>query len=205
MTTFAYTSGDPSHLVAGTNASMADIQGEFIDLRTFLNGNISDINLSSSAAINENKLANGSSGMAKGVFNAYRNAAYSVTSNTNLVFDTELFDVSGWFDPTTGRYTPQVAGYYQLSWTVNALNGQGTDMAWLTFIRKSGTTLIASGTPGVQRGSATGAGSGGSAVVVANGSTDYFEINVQHSLGVSAGIQPGQQWTYFCGHLIGRS
>jgi hypothetical protein len=38
MTTFSYTTGNPSNLTAGTTASMNDIQGPFTDLRTFLNG-----------------------------------------------------------------------------------------------------------------------------------------------------------------------
>src|SRR4051812_17764974 len=40
---FQYTSGDPSHLVGGGNASMADIQGEFNDIKTFLNARIAAI------------------------------------------------------------------------------------------------------------------------------------------------------------------
>lgn len=40
---FQYTSGDPSHLTGGANASMADIQGPFTDLRTFLNARIAAI------------------------------------------------------------------------------------------------------------------------------------------------------------------
>lgn len=38
MTTFNFTSGDPNNLVAAGSASMGDIQGPFVDLRTFLNG-----------------------------------------------------------------------------------------------------------------------------------------------------------------------
>lgn len=40
---FQYTSGDPTHLTGGANASMADIQGPFTDLRTFLNARIAAI------------------------------------------------------------------------------------------------------------------------------------------------------------------
>lgn len=38
MTVFNYTSGDPNNLTASSSASMADIQGPFVDLKTFLNG-----------------------------------------------------------------------------------------------------------------------------------------------------------------------
>jgi hypothetical protein len=40
---FQYTSGDPADLVGGTDASMADIQGPFNDLRDFLNTRIAGI------------------------------------------------------------------------------------------------------------------------------------------------------------------
>jgi len=42
MPAFAYTTGNPNNLVANQNASMADIQGPFTDLRTFLNGGTMD-------------------------------------------------------------------------------------------------------------------------------------------------------------------
>jgi hypothetical protein len=38
MTAFNYTTGNPSNLTGGANASMNDIAGPFTDLRTFLNG-----------------------------------------------------------------------------------------------------------------------------------------------------------------------
>lgn len=45
MTSFSYTTGNPSNLTAGSTASMNDIQGPFTDLRTFLNGaNLDDTN-----------------------------------------------------------------------------------------------------------------------------------------------------------------
>lgn len=47
MTTFSYTTGNPSNLTAGSTASMNDIQGPFTDLKTFINGaNITDTNVS---------------------------------------------------------------------------------------------------------------------------------------------------------------
>lgn len=45
MPLFNYTSGNPNNLSAGTNASMADIQGEFTDLKTFVNGGLDETNV----------------------------------------------------------------------------------------------------------------------------------------------------------------
>lgn len=206
MTTFAYTSGDPSHLTAATNASMADIQGPLVDVRTFLNGNISDINLSSSAAINENKLATGSSGTAKGAFSAYRSTAQSIGTGagTVIVFDTEEFDVSGWFDIVTGRYTPQVPGYYRLSANVSSAAVQALDVGWASVIRKNGASY--KNLPNnAQRNSATPVSAGGSVIAVANGTTDFFEVLHTHTAGTPTNVGGGAALTYFQGELIGRS
>lgn len=43
MPAFTYTSGNPNNLVGGQPASMADIQGPFTDLATFLNNRIAAI------------------------------------------------------------------------------------------------------------------------------------------------------------------
>lgn len=207
MTTFAFTSGDPSHLAAGSNASMADMQGPFIDIRTFLNGNISDINLSSSAAINENKLATGSAGLAKGTFSAYRNAALTLATNNVAVFDAEEFDVSGWYDTTTGRYMPLAAGYFRLSWVMTASIAWTATAYLSTVLRKNGVAFKFA--PVVyQAGTTLPVVGGGTAIVSANGSTDYFEVEVRHNQGGSPAFisgASGPSSTYFQGELIGRS
>jgi hypothetical protein len=46
LTTFAFTTGNPSNLTAGATASMNDIQGPLVDLRTFVNGSVDGDNLS---------------------------------------------------------------------------------------------------------------------------------------------------------------
>lgn len=206
MTTFAYTSGDPSHLLAGANASMADMQGPLVDLRTFLNGNISDINLSSSAAINENKFATGSSGMAKGAFGAYRAASVNLATGAVIVFDTEEFDVSGWFDTATGKFTPQVAGYYSLSWAASSRDIQNADVAWQATLRKNGTQFKA-GMIGYQRGGTFTVNSTGHVnAVQANGTTDNFDVIISHTnAGGSTFVLGAATTTFFQGHLVGRA
>ena len=50
-------------------------------------------------------------------FSAYSNAAQSITTSTltKVVFQLEEFDTASAFDNTTNyRFTPQVAGYYQV-------------------------------------------------------------------------------------------
>jgi hypothetical protein len=43
--TFNFTSGNPSNLVAGQTANMADIQGSLTDLRAGINGNLDEVNV----------------------------------------------------------------------------------------------------------------------------------------------------------------
>lgn len=51
MTTFNFTGGDPDHLVGGQSAFMSDIQGSFVDLKTFLNaGTMDETNVPNLAA-----------------------------------------------------------------------------------------------------------------------------------------------------------
>lgn len=204
MPTFSYSSGDPSHLTGGQNASMADIQGPLVDIRTFLNGGIGNSNLASNAGVLETQLATGSSGLAKGVFSVYRNAALSLASLGIVVFDTEEFDLSGWHDTSTGRYTPQVPGYYRLSWAVESGVGLTVDSHWQAILYKNGS-LFKGGNRAMSRGAAAGLASVGSHIVVANGSTDFFDIRVFHNNGGTPALTTGLSATYFGGELVGRS
>jgi len=51
-----------------------------------------------------------------GSFKAYlsEDQAETLNADTIIPFDAELWDTKGWFDPSTHRYTPQIAGYYHL-------------------------------------------------------------------------------------------
>lgn len=204
MPTFSYTSGNPNNLIAGGNASMSDMQGPLTDLRTFVNGGIGTSNLSSTAGVLESQLASAGSGLAKGAFSAYRNAASSLTTGSVVVFDAEDFDVSSWFDITTGRFTPQLAGYYRLAWSIRV---QGTTLAsdkfWVATLRKNGVS-VKIGMLAWQRG-ASGVNSGGTGIVSANGSTDFFDVIIEHDHGAAAPLQTGSAQTYFAGELIGRA
>lgn len=204
MPTFNYSSGNINNLVnSGPNANMADIQGPLVDVRDFINGQIGDSNLSGSAAIAETKLANGSAGLAKGSFSAYRNAALSLATGAAVVFDTEEFDTSGWFDTTNGRFTPQVAGFYRLSWSLRAGTALTADVFWGSALRKNSTDLKL-GSSAFQRGASLVI-SQGSHVVQANGSTDFFDVRTDHTVGGATSLQNVAVGTFFGGELVGRS
>jgi hypothetical protein len=108
-------------------------------------------------------------------FSAYRSSNQTLTQNTyvKIQLNTESFDTNNNFDSTTNyRFTPTVAGYYQLSAQMQLNTSSGV---LFIAIYKNGLQFQASGL------SATlGAGSLVSinSLVSANGSTDYFEIFV---------------------------
>lgn len=105
-------------------------------------------------------------------FNAYMvngNANQSVTSGvaTKVKIDTEEFDTNSNFDTSNYRFTPTVAGYYNI---IGQVYGSGTSVS-VTFaaIYKNGSE--------VSRNQITTAGVTTTAsIIYMNGSTDYVEL-----------------------------
>lgn len=189
---------------AGNVASGVQVNQRFTPLYNALNPAVVGLDYQNvqNNGLRETNMATGANGLAKGAFSVYRAAALSVTSLAVIVFDTEIFDVSGWHDVTTGRYTPQIAGYYRLSWSV-----EGTviaaDSFWQAILYKNGT-IHKGGSRDFQRGSAAGPQSVGSSLVVANGSTDFFDVRAFFP-GGTIPLTVALESTYFNGEMVGRS
>ena len=116
-------------------------------------------------------------------------------SDTKLTFDTEEWDVGGYFNTSTHRYTPLVAGYYLV--TVSA--GLTTTTPVRTKIFKNGSLERGSGSIdsaayGYNNAIIT-------ALVSMNGSSDYLEGYVQAS--GSGTVPTGKYITFFQAHLVG--
>lgn len=88
--------------------------------------------------------------------------------------NSEDVDTAGCFDPTTDyRWTPNVAGYYQTSFSVE-FSAAGALSAIITAVYKNGTADHYGGyTPGVSSVAGVSAGGG---LVYMNGTTDYLEL-----------------------------
>ena len=116
-------------------------------------------------------------------------------SDTKLTFDTEEWDVGGYFDTSTHRYTPLVAGYYLV-----------TVSAGLTSTTPCRTKIFKNGSLERGSGSIDSAAYGYNnaivnALVSMNGSSDYLEGYIQAS---SSGTVPsGKYITFFQAHLVG--
>ena len=123
-------------------------------------------------------------------FSVYKSAAQTLSGATwtKITFDTEEFDTNNNF--ASSRFTPTVAGYYQLNGQVsNGLNTQTVPA-----IYKNGTIYKA----GVNF--SNGYGSVVSTVVYLNGSTDYVELYGYFASGGNTGS--GVESTYFNGVMV---
>jgi hypothetical protein len=109
---------------------------------------------------------------------------------TKLIFQTKEFDTASAFDSTTNyRFTPQVAGYYQVNgcWQAAASNTMYINVYKNGTAYKSGTF-------------ATAITATISSLVYLNGSTDYIELFCQSN--VTATFASSQSGTYFQSYLV---
>jgi hypothetical protein len=113
-------------------------------------------------------------------------ASQTIASSTyvKVQFNTESFDTNNNYDPTTYRFTPTVAGYYQVNASVQ-YNGTSTTTGFIHVII-------------YKNGSAYGGGMimtalqycipAYSTLVYMNGSTDYLEVYTQQAQGTNQSI-----------------
>lgn len=135
-------------------------------------------------------------------FSAYLNTATQALSNgafTKIAINTEEFDTNNNFDSTTNyRFTPTVAGYYQINGCVNINNTSSTRNVCSVFKNgseyKRGVDLggIIPSTVGVVV----------SSLVYLNGSTDYVELYAYCAAASTVASGGNTYATYFNGALV---
>ena len=123
----------------------------------------------------------------------------SNATNTVIIFESEVFDTDNDYDTSTGRFTPSVAGKYFFHATVRlddsldnnrfniSLYKNTTESAFFQH-RQSGNDLDNS----VQI----------SAILEANGSTDYFYISCFQEEGGTTATNGDAKSTYFSGYKL---
>ena len=129
-------------------------------------------------------------------FSAYANAGVSVSTGTfvKIPFQVEAFDTASCYDNTTNyRFTPNVAGYYQVTartqWTTN--NGTTENML---IVHKNGSEH--------RRGFGGVIGVGVNALVYLNGTTDYIEIYGFQSTGGTIAVTGLGEYGFFQAALV---
>ena len=135
-------------------------------------------------------------------FSVYRNGTQSIpgSTDTKIQFNTETFDTNNNFDSTTNyRFTPTVAGYYQVSIRAR-FSSVSTAQVCQVYIFKNGSNYTA--------GSQQTADDFGqsdrmvSVLVYMNGSSDYLEGYGGHTDTSARNIASGSTVTWFTGILV---
>jgi hypothetical protein len=136
-------------------------------------------------------------------FSAYPSASATPTSNvwTKVACNTEVFDTNNCFDSTTNyRFTPTVAGYYQISASCD--NGGTGYTSGLAGIYKNGSLYSILGGPYVITTGSQEFISGGTTLIYFNGTTDYVEFYMRIVATSGATIYGGALYTSFSGSLV---
>lgn len=75
---------------------------------------------------------------------AYRNGAFTYSTEADIVFDTEIFDTSSSFNTSTGIFTAPVSGYYHVSANLGTSNiGDGQQVLLRIYANGSVVALVA--------------------------------------------------------------
>jgi hypothetical protein len=130
-------------------------------------------------------------------FSAYASASQSLTTGTQtkVVFGTESFDTNNNF--ASNRFTPTVAGYYQINGCTN-IQGSSAITRAFTSIWKNGSEF----SRGVDVPAVVNA-TNVSNVIYLNGSTDYVELyTFATGTGLAVNFDTTAQYTYFSGSLV---
>lgn len=134
------------------------------------------------------------------LFSAYMSGNQTVTSSTwtKVNIDTKEFDPSSVFDAVTNhRFTPTIAGYYEINFqlqaTINVANGLVASAVY-----KNGVIYKQGLNNDVPNSGNTG-GSGGSIIVSMNGTTDYLEL---YGYVDGVGFVGGATYSWMMGRLI---
>jgi hypothetical protein len=94
-----------------------------------------------------------------------------------ILFDVEGFDTSNAYDPATGRFTPQVAGYYQVNADV-LLSTNTAGSAGQVSIQKNDTTIAQEISAYTALVAVTYGQFAVGTLVYMNGTTDYLSVVV---------------------------
>jgi hypothetical protein len=129
-------------------------------------------------------------------FSAYATSGQTVTAAgiTKILFGTEEFDTNNNF--ASSRFTPTVAGYYQLNAFVA---GNWTNLEVAMYLYKNGT-LLKNGMDIKVPISGYNYGLPINCLVSANGTTDYFEIYLYSDNAQT--LPSGSTNVYFNGSMV---
>ena len=130
-------------------------------------------------------------------FSASQNATQSIGSQveTKIQFNVKDFDTNTCYSTSNYRFTPTVAGYYQIS---AGMEFNSSAAGAILYIYKNGSNYKKF----TNTNPSTVSGVNGSAMVYCNGSTDYVEIYGYINGTSTTVLASGGQYTWFQGVLV---
>ena len=185
--------------------------GGFIDLNAGGDGTAANVftlpaetgtllTTASAGSVSQTMLATGVSTTGP-TFGAYRSGStQSISSGawTKIQFNGEDWDTASCFDSTTNyRFTPNVAGYYQI--TLRYSLASGTPTRQIMELRKNGSSHRVLADLSLSSGTFADGFVAGTAMCYMNGTTDYIESYVY--LAGAGNVNYGSDNTYFQGFL----
>ena len=137
-------------------------------------------------------------------FSAYGGALQSLTTATflKLQFSSEEFDTNSNYDAATNyRFTPNVAGYYQISSQAQFSVAVNATSAVYLVLYKNGSAWRYTQLPSTT--AASGIIVSMSQLIYLNGLTDYIEMYAYQNSGSTIGVlNSNQQYNYFQASLV---
>jgi hypothetical protein len=131
-------------------------------------------------------------------FSAYLagpNQTLATGTFTKVQLNAEEYDTNNNFDITTNfRFTPTIAGYYQISGSVGLT---GTNVRIICSIYKNAAEYLRGIDATANLSQVTVSG-----LVYFNGSTDYVELYAYGSFAGTSDISTGQKYTYLTGAMV---
>jgi hypothetical protein len=186
----------------GTKPANSPLTSELIPDGIISTSDIAD------GAITTAKIGNGAivqADLATGVagtgpaFSATQSTATSCANGTltKILFQTEEFDTNSNYDTSTSRFTPTVAGYYQVNCGVY-FAGLTSQYGFSAFY-KNGSLFKYGNTFGATAGGCT---VNNSCLIYMNGSTDYLEVYATQLIGFSLNTLADPTLTYFQASMV---
>jgi len=133
-------------------------------------------------------------------FSAYLSTSQTISTGTDtkVQYNTKVFDTANCYDNTTNyRYTPNVAGYYEVTVAVRDQTGAAVGTIRAN-IWKNGSVYSTS----IVNNSTNGMTSSTTNLIYMNGSTDYLEGYIYQNSGSNMTCHGLQQYTFFQAVLV---
>lgn len=151
------------------------------------------------ATVAQNNLATNIAGNGPAFF-AYQSGSNQTISNatyTKVRLDAESYDTASCFDTTTNyRFTPNVAGYYQITGGARLSGTSPTVYVWAIY--KNGSMIIGNN---VNANVSTYDARSVGGLISMNGTTDYLELYAYISASSGQTIEASATYTFMCGFL----